>query len=515
MAKFKKLIIRYSLFIILAVAAYLRLYRISEYMTFLGDEGRDVLVVKRMLVDHQWTLLGPTASVGGFFLGPIYYYFMLPFLWLWRLNPVGPAIMVALFGVATVYLIYRVSQEFFGPPVGGLMAASLYALSPLAIVYSRSSWNPNLVPFFSLFYIWSLYQIVKTNRWQWWFSAGVSLGIGLQLHYLFSFLIFMGVVFLLVYKRKKEDVKRWGLKFLGGVLGFSPFLLFEIRHGFPNMRTIFDFIFHGQETGLAAEKLWIKLADIIFRLFGRLPLAFPSPEQFHRYDQQRWLLASWRWGIIVLLVSALVLLLWQVIKKRQSQSILLICWFVFGVGLFSFYRRSVYDYYLGIMFALPFLLVANLLSFLWQSKALRWLAILLTGVLLLVNWWQRPIKSPGNNLVLHAQRVADFILERDEDQPLNFALITANNSDHAYRYFLETGGNPPVVIQTYESDPERESVTDQLWVVCEMDECRPLGHPLWEIAGFGRAEIIDQGSVNFVRIMKLEHWPDRDEIQEE
>src|SRR3990167_7861846 len=92
---------------ILLVAAYLRLYNISGYMTFLGDEGRDVMVVKQMIVDHKWTLLGPTASVGGFFLGPIYYYFMVPFLWIWRLDPTGPAVMVALFGVATVYLVYR------------------------------------------------------------------------------------------------------------------------------------------------------------------------------------------------------------------------------------------------------------------------------------------------------------------------------------------------------------------------------------------------------------------------
>ncbi len=514
MAKLKQFIIRYSLFIILVLAAFMRLYRISEYMTFLGDEGRDVLVVKRMLVDHKWTLLGPTASVGGFFLGPIYYYFMLPFLWAWRLDPVGPAIMVALFGMATVYLIYRVGQEFFGK-VGGLMAASLYALSPLVIVYSRSSWNPNLVPFFSLFYIWSLYQIVKTNRWQWWLSAGVSLGIGLQLHYLFTFLIPMGAAFLLIYKRKKADLKLWGIKVLGGIAGWSPFLLFELRHGFPNARTIYDFIFRGKETGFVAEKLGIKLADIVFRLFGRLPLAFPSPEHFYRYDQQRWLLESWRWGVIFLLVSALALLLWQTIKKRRPDQLLLLFWLVFGVGLFSFYRRAVYDYYLGIMFALPFLLVTNLLVFLSRKKILHGLAVFLFISLLLVNWWQRPIKSPGNNLVLHAQQVADFILEWDEDQPLNFALITANNSDHAYRYFLETGGNPPVVIQTYESDPERESVTDQLWVVCEMDECKPLGHPLWEIAGFGRAEIIDQGQVNFVTIMKLVHWQGEDEIQEE
>jgi 4-amino-4-deoxy-L-arabinose transferase-like glycosyltransferase len=109
-------------------------------MTFLGDEGRDVLVVKRMIVDQKWTLLGPTASVGGFFLGPIYYYFMLPFLWFWKLDPTGPAVMVALFGIATIYLVFRVGKDFFGD-LAGLIAASLYAVSPVVIAYSRASWN--------------------------------------------------------------------------------------------------------------------------------------------------------------------------------------------------------------------------------------------------------------------------------------------------------------------------------------------------------------------------------------
>ena len=31
------------LILVLLLATYLRLYRISDYMTFLGDEGRDVL----------------------------------------------------------------------------------------------------------------------------------------------------------------------------------------------------------------------------------------------------------------------------------------------------------------------------------------------------------------------------------------------------------------------------------------------------------------------------------------
>src|SRR5258708_39491937 len=86
------------LILVLLLAAFMRLFRISDYMTFLGDEGRDALVALGILQGH-FTLLGPRASAGDFFTGPFYYYLMAPFLWLFHFDPVGPAVMVALFGI--------------------------------------------------------------------------------------------------------------------------------------------------------------------------------------------------------------------------------------------------------------------------------------------------------------------------------------------------------------------------------------------------------------------------------
>ena len=51
------------LILILLLAAFMRLYMISDYMTFLGDEGRDALVALGILQGH-FTLLGPRASAG-------------------------------------------------------------------------------------------------------------------------------------------------------------------------------------------------------------------------------------------------------------------------------------------------------------------------------------------------------------------------------------------------------------------------------------------------------------------
>src|SRR3989338_433010 len=113
------------LLLILLIGAFLRFYRLREYIIFLGDEGRDMLVVKRMIVDKKFTLLGPITSVGSIYMGPIYYYMIAPFLFVWRFDPVGPAVMVALLSVFTIYLIYKIGADYIQRSVG-LIAALFY-----------------------------------------------------------------------------------------------------------------------------------------------------------------------------------------------------------------------------------------------------------------------------------------------------------------------------------------------------------------------------------------------------
>ena len=236
--------------LVLVVAAFLRLYRIQDYMTFLGDEGRDVLVAYNILHGHL-TLLGPTSSVGGFFLGPIYYYFMAPFLLLFNYNPVGPAVMVALFGIATVWLVYQFCSDLFNRKIA-IIAASLYAVSPLVIAYSRSSWNPNPLPFFSLLSLYVLYKASEKNSWKLFFLTGILLGIAMQLHYLTLFLgavVFAYVVLTQIIENKKAWIKslliftKQNLFILiGFLIGWAPFLAFELRHDFLDFKGLETFI---------------------------------------------------------------------------------------------------------------------------------------------------------------------------------------------------------------------------------------------------------------------------------
>lgn len=492
--------------VIVLFAAYLRLFRIDQYLTFLGDEGRDVLVVKRMIVDHKFTLLGPTASVGGFFLGPIYYYFMLPFLWAWNLDPVGPAVMVGLFGTATVILVYITGKSLFGT-AAGLIAASLFAFSPLVIAYSRSSWNPNVVPFFSTLLILFLWRVrMKKHRWDP-FVAGIALGIGIQLHYLFLFLfVVAGIWYVLI--RKHIDVPRVILWTIAGILvGASPFIAFELRHQFANTRTILQFLFTGKETGFSGQSYMTIVGDVSFRLFSRLLFRMPSNELWNSYP-------DWYIGTLTVLthltrIIAVLSLAVLAVKRKWTVALeLLAIWSLTVILLFGFYQKGIYDYYFGIFFAFPFLFVGALAQQFWKGRTAKILAGFLWAFLLLFNWQGRPFVYPPNNQLNQVRTIARTAFDPTGGKPFNFALVTTGNSDHAYRYFFEIWGNPPVTIQNTDVDPERNSVTDQLIVICETMDCKPLGHPLWEIAGFGPAEIAGEWEAPFVKIYKLVHVKD-------
>lgn len=505
-------IIGILLIAILLLAAFLRLYKISDYMTFLGDEGRDVLIVRDILKGNP-TLLGPRSSAADFFYGPIYYYFITPFLFLFNYDPVGPAIFVALLGVATVFLLYKAAKEMLSSEFAGLTAALLYTVSPLAIAYSRSSWNPNPLPFVSLLALYLLYKAVQSKSLILFLIVGLLLGIALQLQYLAFFLATIIAVFTFIgtwYVTKKIDllllIKRYATIFAGFVIGFSPFLAFEVRHGFPNLRTILRYIFTDELLPIDYEErpFFSIILNVIFRIFGRLITRYPPPEQVN---------ISIHPDIFIWYVLTVVLVLFSLfffVKMKLSLAkILLGTWFVLGVGLFGLYKDYIYDYHFGFMFPLPFLLVANALKDIVEirnTKVFKIIALSLLAVLVIFNMLGNPFRYPPNRQKDQVKQIAEFVISKTDNKPFNFALLTQGNSDHGYRYFMELTDKTPTTIENPQIDPQRSSVTDQLLVVCEDPQCHPLGDSLWEVAGFGRAEIVGEWPVSVLKVYKLVHF---------
>ena len=510
------------LILILLVAAFMRLYKIADYLTFLGDEGRDVLVVYNILHGH-FTLLGPTSSVGGFFLGPIYYYIMAPALWISNYSPVGPAVMIALFGVVTVWLVYYVGSTFFNK-TAGLIAATLFAINPLVILYSRSSWNPNLMPLTTLLMLFTLYKALEKNSWKLYLLTGFLYGIAMQLHYIEVFVgPLMAIYFLVGTIGRPYEKQKISLKFptvlknaalmVGGFgIGWSPFLAFEARHGFNNFKAIYQFVFHANEAGggVGLANFVPTIKEVFFRLFARLVLNIPEQALYKNYPSWQisfWIVSSWIVGAL-----ASIFLLYQTFIKRTSkekflQYMLLIFWFGIGLLFFGFYRKNIYDYYFEFLFPVPAILVGAFLSWGWSKNIFLkvFIGLILLGILG-INIQGVPFRYPGNRQLQQTELISQEVFNEAAGKPFNLALITGGNSDHAYRYFLTRWGNTPVTILDPIVDPKRTSVTNQLIVICETVPCMPEGNPLWEVAGFGRAQIVSKKHVVVVDIYKLVHY---------
>ena len=496
--------------LILVLSVFLRFWRLPEYLTFLGDEGRDALALKRMIVDYKFRLIGPVTSIGNMYLGPLYYYLVLPAAFIFRLSPVGPAAFVALLGVATTFLIFWWGKEWVGEKAA-LVAAFLYTLSPIVIIYSRSSWNPNVMPFFALLAMFGLWRVWRQRQFWWLPIIGLALSFALQSHWL-GLLLFptVGLFWLLTLinlKKEKGSFKTFLYQTLFLVLIFlfltvAPLVWFDLRHNFINANAFKIFFTDRQATVnfkiyKALPSLWALINQIFTRLVAGKDL-------------------KWGW-LVALLVNLAVFgnLIFLAFKKKkwskffnQQTAGLLFILVWFGVGLLGLgnYKQHIYDHYFGFFFPVPFLLTGWFLAKIWDYRILgKGIAFLLFFFLVFLSIKESPLRYPPNQQLKRTQTIARFVLAKAQDKPFNLALLAERNYDEAYAFFMETWGKPPLRI-----DPQitRETIADQLFVICEQLPCQPVGHPKAEIAMFGWTKVAEKWQIEGVEVYKLIHNPD-------
>lgn len=491
--------------LIMVLAAFLRLWRLPEYMTFLGDEGRDALAVKRMIVDHKFRLIGPVTSIGNMYLGPLYYYLMLPAMFVSRLSPVGPAVLVALLGVATVGMVYFFGREWVGWRAA-LMAAFLYALSPVAIIYSRSSWNPNIMPFFALLAIFGIWRVWQQKQFWWLPIIGLALSFALQSHWLGLLLLptifLFWLMTLIELLKAKVSVKRFFYQTVWALLIFlfltvAPLVWFDLRHESINFKAFVKFFTDRQATVnlrlyKALPNLWLLVKNIFTRLVA-------GKNEF-------W--GGWIALIITIflglkLIRESLLANWHKFITRNAGLFLVLVWLLFGLLGLGNYKQHIYDHYFGFFFPVPFLLVGWVLAMIWYGRFLgKIIALFCLGFLVFLLVQTSPLRFPPSGQLQKTQIIAKFVLEKTEDKPFNLALIAERNYDEAYAFFMEVWGRSPLRIEPLQTE---QTIAEQLFVICEQRPCQPVGHAKAEIAMFGWTKIAQMWKVEGVEVYKLIH----------
>jgi 4-amino-4-deoxy-L-arabinose transferase-like glycosyltransferase len=398
---------------ILLVASFCRLCKISSYMTFLGDEGRDVIIVRRLLVEGHPPLIGPGTSIGNMYLGPLYYYMMAPALLLANFSPIGPAVMIAVLGIITVAFVWWVGRLWFDRKVG-LIAAGLYAISPTIIYYSRSSWNPNIMPFFALLSVFSVWKVWRQKRFNWLIVMGISFAFVLQSHYLglllaptlflFWILTFRNLKFI---KNSKLEIEKFLEKSILGFMIFiglmSPLLIFDLRHNWMNAKAFYAF-FTAQKPAVSVNFLTAihKFPDL-FNQINTTLLGGKNPYV--------------GWAMSIIIIAGVIMLFSYVFKngKNNLKNInpafyIIFFWIGFALIGLCLYTGSIYDHYFGFVFVVPFLLIGIFISrLLDKGRFLKGFGIIITGSLVLINLNANPLLKDPNRLLQRSIDVSKII----------------------------------------------------------------------------------------------------------
>ena len=247
-----------ALFIlILFISTYLKVVPILNYnFPFTMDQARDMLDIREIVVGLHPTLIGPTTSINGVFLGPFYYYFnVLPF----ALSGGDPAYLVhwnILWYTIAAVLIFAFNYK--RDWVFGTVASLLFLMAPAFFYSSRYFWSANPMPYVTTFYFVSLIYYVLKRDSKSSFTAGLISGLSMQFEAAFGVLFFP---FLLVYSLiRRVHIKTILFSFAGFFITLIPQILFEFRHGFVMTKTFFGEL--SGESQILGEKMGFMEAQI-------------------------------------------------------------------------------------------------------------------------------------------------------------------------------------------------------------------------------------------------------------
>ncbi len=263
-----------SVFIVLFI--FVRSINYIYHLNWSGDQASTGIDALRIWRTHTPTLIGPqiSANLQGRFIfqGPFITYFFLLFLLLGHWDPVVSSYLFMLFCALMIIPLYIGVKKMINEKAAYLTIL-IYSFIPYYINYTRFLWNSTLL--FALLPILILLMGLfrKNKNWLTFLSLSFWLGFLLQFHY--QFIVVIIGVFLYYFFIKKVRPMFFLLFVLGIAIGFSPLILFELKHSFYNLKTIILFVQNWKQVdkpgGLTMPHYYITISFmLILTLIGML-----------------------------------------------------------------------------------------------------------------------------------------------------------------------------------------------------------------------------------------------------
>lgn len=479
----EKLLKDWPIVTIVTLAAFLRLYRIAQMTAFRGEQGRDLLVSLNILRGN-FTLLGPSTSISDVHFGPFYHYFNALFLLLSRLDPLGPVLGFSLLSLVAICLIYSAASHL-GHKKAGYFASLLYAVSPRMVEYGKHIFNSNFIHSFSIISFWFLVKFSKTpNKLHLIFLSGIFAGLALQANFLFLS-VFLGLALYLIFQ--KQPFKKQILFYFGCFMGILPYLLFELRHQFYNLKAFLLLADSGKGVAFSPISFLKRIFEGFYQaLYFCLGYGYPD-----------WL----NFLVLATVIGGLGL---YFLGKGKTSFVKTNIFFIFlGLLIIALYPGEMLVHYLGSIYPFIFLLMGLIFERAAET-GIRYVAQLILAILVVLNLLKvnyscsRECGMPSG-WDLAGVKEAGKVISRDAYGSFNVAsILDGDTRAYPYRYIIEVLGKKPLGVEEY----PRAQV---LYVIGRGDESRILNYPVWEISAFLPAEITQVWPIkNDISVFKLE-----------
>lgn len=227
------MILKYKfIFLILIVAAFLRLYNLGSYPALNADEAaigyNAYSLIQTGLDEHgnPWPIHFQSFNdykPGG------YFYMVLPFVGFLGLNPLSVRLPSAMFGIFTVLIIYLLTKRITRSIKTALLAALFLAVSPWHLHFSRGGWEVNVATFFIITGVYIFIKGVRDNKYL--PLSILSFVVSLYTYHAARVIVpLIGLSLILIYRRKLFEKEN--LKLLLGSIIFGTVLLVPLANDF-------------------------------------------------------------------------------------------------------------------------------------------------------------------------------------------------------------------------------------------------------------------------------------------
>ncbi len=405
--------------IILIIGLFFRTYKIVERFEFAHDGDLYSWIVKDITVNHHFRLIGQLTSAPGIFIGPIFYYSLIPFFMLTKMDPIGTLIPITILGLLTIFSYYFVLSNIFDKKTG-LIAAFLYAV--LMVTVNSDRWVVPTVTT-SIWAIWYLFILIKITQGQFFVAPllGVLIGLIWDIHIaLIPSLIAIPVALFL--SKKIPSPKQIGLFFLSFIITSLPLIIFELRHHFQQLIGILQNFISPHE-GTRGLNKFIQVLGMITKNTNSL---FFAPQSFKFTEN--------------IIFVILILFLPLIVMKKRRVLFPLYGWILGMIVFFSLSSSLISEYYFSSLNVIFITFISIFLSFL--IKINRIFLIVISSILILVlfkNGQFLITQSYYNKGYLERKAIVDYI-NQDASQKgfpcIGISYITAPGENVGFRYFF-------------------------------------------------------------------------------